>query len=243
MMASETQDRPRTVIPGRSWPPHDTEESVLGTNLHQTTITNLRWGINEIASLRRAPGQLVPWEAQSQTLLLGCQRPNNSFYRTYPDVFVYPRPINPGKGSLTVEVDGPPLLIVEVLSDATYDVDLDLNEGKGYSYARAGVREYLTLDPASEFVPEGIRAWRLDDGVYQPWLPEADGRWHSARIDVAISLEGVMAAVYTRDGRRILREGEGEVERARLREELARKDAEVERLQQLLAQRQGTNGG
>jgi len=251
MMASETRVRPRTIVPGRSWPPHDTEESVLGTNLHQTTITNLRWGINEVASLRRVPGQLVPWEAQSQTALLGCQRPNDSLYRTYPDVFVYPRPIDPRRGSLTVAVDGPPLLIVEVLSDATYDVDIDLAEGKGYSYARAGVREYLALDPASEFMPEGIRAWRrLEDGAYHPWLPEADGRWHSAQIDIAIALEGVMAAVYTRDGRRILREGEGEVERARLRaeiarreEELARKDADVERLQQLLDLHQGPNGG
>ncbi len=31
------------------WPPDDTEESVAGTVLHQTTIINLRWGINEAA--------------------------------------------------------------------------------------------------------------------------------------------------------------------------------------------------
>jgi len=34
------------------WPLDDTEESVVGTDLHQMTIMNLRWGINEIA---RAP--------------------------------------------------------------------------------------------------------------------------------------------------------------------------------------------
>ena len=47
----------------------------------------------------------------------------------------------------------------------------------------------------------------------------------------------MLASVYTRDGRRILREGEIEEERARLREELARKDAELERLRRLLDDR------
>ena len=32
------------------WPPDDTEESVLGTPYHQTTITNVRVGINEAAA-------------------------------------------------------------------------------------------------------------------------------------------------------------------------------------------------
>ena len=54
---------------------------------------------------------------------------------------------------------------------------------------------------------------------------------------MAIGLEGMLATVYTRDGRRILREGEIEEERARLREELARKDAELERLRRLLDDR------
>jgi hypothetical protein len=31
------------------WPPDDTEESVLGTDLHQTTIRNLTLGINMAA--------------------------------------------------------------------------------------------------------------------------------------------------------------------------------------------------
>jgi hypothetical protein len=76
-------------------------------------------------------------------------------------------------------------------------------------------------------------------------LPGADGRWYSEQIAVAIGLEGVWATVYTRDGRRRLREGEVEQERARLTEELAhrdaelaRRDAELERLRQRLGERQ-----
>jgi len=258
-MASETQARPRMAAPTHPWPPHDTEESILGTDLHQTTITNVRWGINEVAHLHQTPGQPVPWKALSQLALLGCLHPDGSTYRTYPDVFVYPRPVDERQGSFTPLRDGAPILIVEVLSESTYDADLDLVYGKAYSYARAGVQEYLTLDPMGLFLPEGIRAWRLTEGAYNPWEPEADGRWHSQQIEVAISLEGVRAAVYTREGHRILREGEVEVERARLQgeveaerarlqrdaeaerarlnEELARRDAEVERLRRLLDER------
>ena len=43
------------------WPPHDPEESIPGSDLHQGTITNLRLGINEAARLGLPPGQPVPW--------------------------------------------------------------------------------------------------------------------------------------------------------------------------------------
>jgi hypothetical protein len=230
-MTSGTQTAARPTLPGDVWPPDDTEESILGSDLHQTTIANLRLGINEAARSGLPPGQPVPWQALSQIALLGCVRPDGSAYRTYPDLFVYPRPIDPARGSLTLEVDGPPSLVVEVLSEATYEADLDLVRGKGYSYARAGVPEYLALDPTGTILPEGIRAWRLVEGGYRPWSPEADGCWHSRQIAVAIGLEGVWATVYTRDGRRLLREGEVEQERAQLR-------AEVERLRRLLDEQQ-----
>ena len=57
-------------------------------------------------------------------------------------------------------------------------------------------------------MPEGGRAWRLENGVYEPWKPDADGRWRSVQIDVAIGLEGAMVTVYTRAGGRQPREGE-----------------------------------
>ena len=67
-----------------------------------------------------------------------------------------------------------------------------------------------------------------------PWEPDEDGRWQSAQIEATIGLEGMLATVYTRDGLRMLREGE-------IEEELARKDAELERLRRLLTDRQGRN--
>ena len=237
MMASERQSRPRPFLPMEAWPPDDTEESVLGTDLHQTTITNLRWGINEVASLHRAPDLVVPWKALSQIALLGCVHRDGSAYRTYPDVFVYLRAIERNRGSVTLEVDGPPALIIEVLSESTYEADLDLVRGKSYSYERAGVQECLTIDPTGEFLAQGIRAWHLVQGRYLPWEPDANGRWQSDQIPIAIGLEGSLATVYTRDGRRMLREGEIERERAREREERDRLREELERLRRLLHER------
>ncbi len=237
-MASETQTRPRTWPPDDVWPPDDTEESVVGTDLHQMTIMNLRWGLNEAAQLRAAPGQDRPWQALSQTMVTGFERPDGSRYKTLPDVFVYRQPIDQNRGSLAVGVDGPPILIIEVLSESTYDSDLDIARGKGYAYARAGVHEYLALDPNGAFIAEGGRAWRLVDGVYQPWERDSDGRWRSARIPIAIGLEGLLATVYTDDGQRMLHEGEIAREQARIQEELARKDAELERLRRLLDEQQ-----
>src|SRR5579885_2830208 len=86
-MAHETQTATRLAYPTEVWPPDDTEESVVGTDLHQTTIINLRLGINEIAHSRRQAGQPVPWHALDQTVLLGCRRRDGTAYRTQPDVF------------------------------------------------------------------------------------------------------------------------------------------------------------
>jgi hypothetical protein len=43
-----------------------------------------------------------------------------------PDVFVFPHPIDPMQGSFNLTQDGAPVLIIEVLSESTYEADLDL---------------------------------------------------------------------------------------------------------------------
>ncbi|HEV7215667.1 MAG TPA: Uma2 family endonuclease [Chloroflexota bacterium] len=212
------------------WPPDDTEESVLGANLHQTAIITLRTGINEAAALAVPEGAAVPWQAGGQTMIRGFRRLDGSAYTTLPDVFVYPKPWDDERGSLHLANDGPPVLIIEVLSRETFESDLNLKRGKGYSYARAGMREYLTLDPAYRYAPEGGVGWRLVDGEYRPWRREIDGRWLSQTLPLAFGLEGARAAVYAADGRRFLREGE--VARALAVQEQLRRD-EVARLEQL----------
>ena len=217
-----------------AWPPDDTEVSCLGTNLHQTTITNLRWGLNEAARANQASGQPLPWTALSQMLLLGCRHPDGSYYRTYPDVFVYLAQVDGDRGSLAVDADGPPALVIEVLSEGTFEVDIDHIRGKGYSYARAGVPEYIVLDPTGHFLAQGVAAWQLIDRQYRVWDPGQDGRWYSRQLAVAIALEGAQAAVYLSDGQRMLAEGEVGEAFARKDAELVRKDAEIARLRRLL---------
>jgi Uma2 family endonuclease len=228
-----------------AWPPDDTEESIVGVDLHQRTILSTRMGINEAALLATEPGVEVPWYATDQLLLLGCVRRDGSLYRTMPDVFVFPHPIDPLQGSFSLSQDGAPVLIIEVLSESTYESDLDLVRGKGYSYARAGVREYLTLDPTGRWLAEGGRGWRLVQGVYQPWEVDEAGRWRCESIGVSIGLEGAAVTVYTHAGVPIPREGqimatlarkdaEHAEEIVRKDAELARKDAELEELRRLL---------
>lgn len=223
-------------LPGDVWPPDDTEESVVGTDVHQMTILNVRLGTNEVARVPTPPDGPAPWQALSQTIITGFQRPDGSRLKTLPDVFVYLRPIGRRRGSVALSVDGPPALIVEVLSESTYESDLDLVAGKGFSYAQAGVREYLTIDPSGEFLPERVRAWRLCDGVYRPWEPDPAGRWRSDAIAVAYGLEDMLATVYTLDGQRQPREGEIAAMLAERDRALAQQDAELAELRRRLAQ-------
>lgn len=189
------------------WPPDDTEESILGVDRHQLDIFTLRGGINEEAR-RSAGGGPQPWQAITQIMFLGCRRPDGSAYTVLPDVMVFPRAMDIDRGSYLLRQDGPPVLVVEVASESTYRADLDVERGKAWSYAHAGVGEYLVLDPSARFVPELGRGWRLVNGVYRPWAPDEAGRWRSEAIPVAIGVEGGLAAVYGADGRRRLREGE-----------------------------------
>jgi len=177
------------------WPPDDTEESVLGTNIHQDTITTVRGGVNQAASRAARP-----WRAGGQTNVAGFFRPDGSAYTTLPDVFVYRVPFDRRRATLSLAADGPPALIVEVLSPETYGTDLDLERGKGYSYRRGGVAEYLTLDPLGRYLREQGRGWRLVGGTYVPWERGPAGRWASD-LGIGIGFEGVRVIVYDAGGR------------------------------------------
>src|SRR5579883_3112922 len=110
------------------WPPDDTEESIVGVDRHQLDIISLRTGINEEARRLAGTGPL-PWQAITQIMLLGCRRPDGSPYTVYPDVFVFPRPMDRTRGSYSLRQDGPPVLVVEVAGESTYQADLDVARG------------------------------------------------------------------------------------------------------------------
>jgi Uma2 family endonuclease len=193
---------------GLSWPLDDTEESVTGTDRHQQTILNLRLGINEIARATADSDAPLPWQALSQTMLMGFSHPDGSPCTTLPDVFVYSRPMPRDRSSLSVALEGPPCLIVEVASDSTYSSDLDLRHGKAWSYQHEGVAEYLVVDTTKLYIVEGGRGWRLREGHYEPWLPDTEGVWWSEEIPLGFGTAEMMISVFDRQGRGVPREGE-----------------------------------
>lgn len=70
---------------------------------------------------------------------------------------------------------GPADLVIEIISEESFKRDRD---DKFYEYESAGIGEYWLFDPR----PRRQRAefYRLSEaGVYQPILPDAEGRYHS----------------------------------------------------------------
>ena len=181
------------------WPPDDTEESVLGPPLHQGNIATAINGLKDAADAATVPGQDPPWQASGQNLILGLCRPDGTRYDVLPDVFAFRRPFDVRRPSLALAQDGPSALVIEVLSRDTWKADVNLERGKGWAYATAGVAEYLILDPAAEFIGASGRGWRLEGGVYAPWLPDEQGRWISA-LGPGFGFEGIWLVVYTADG-------------------------------------------
>lgn len=180
------------------WPPDDSEESVVGSELHQRVIDAARDG-TEMAGIANSAG----WHVLSQVAISGFRRPDGTPYTMLPDVFVHPLP-NPHPESgeaLTFAEIGIPLLAIEVLSESTWRQDLDKRSGKAWSYANAGVGEYLIVDFNRRYMAEPVRALRLAGGAWTPWLPNAEGRWESLVLGVSFAFDGLYLRVYDAQGR------------------------------------------
>ncbi len=164
----------------------------MGSEYHQHIIDASRDGLR---MARRANG--ASWHALSQVPLAGFRRPDGSPYTMLPDVFVHPRP-NPHPASgqtLTFAEVGVPLLVIEVLSETTYQQDLNEVEGKAWSYANAGVAEYLIVDYDQRYIDEPVRALRLEGGRWVRWPANEQGRWESVQLGVSFEFDGLYLRV------------------------------------------------
>jgi Uma2 family endonuclease len=178
--------------------PDDTEESLVGTAGHQSTIHVAYDGLLICAKRRK-----VPWFIGNQLVLLILQEGHDQPRRIAPDLMVYRSlslPSDPG--SVAVAMYGPPALVIEVASPSTAidnDVNL-LNPGaKPQLYARIGVDEYLVFDPTGALLGEQIWARRRGPTGFEGWEPEADGRWRSV-LGVSFAPQGMLLRVYDHDG-------------------------------------------
>ena len=170
----------------------------MGSEYHQHVIDAARDGLRMAARANDAS-----WHVLSQVPLAGFRRVDGSPYAMLPDVFVHPRP-NPRPESgatLTMAEVGVPLLVIEVLSETTYRWDIDEQQGKAWSYADAGVADYLIVDYARRYIDEHVRALRLANGRWTRWPPTAGGRWESATLGVSFGFDGLYLRVYDAAGR------------------------------------------
>ena len=176
----------------------DTEESILGTPIHQLVIVTL---FDSLSRHRRR--NALPWFIGNQIrkrIPTGMGQPP---YQPSPDILVHATLGTPPEASLDLRVTGPPALALEVASPSTareHDLDTLAPKAKPAAYAAAGIPEYLAYDPTGDIIPERVRAWRADArGVYAPWLPDERGHWVSA-LGISFAPRGVLLRVYDAAG-------------------------------------------
>jgi Uma2 family endonuclease len=223
------------------WLPDDTEESVVGIQIHQDNLYSLAITLRDLFDER---GQ--HWGAGSNLALLGLTRRDGTAYEPMPDVLIHPRPVTYEMASIDVRREGLPWLVIEVASRST--VRQDVGE-KAATYARHGIPEYIVFDPYGDLlgtqrgIPSGTQLWarRLPRdahgqpiaGVYEPWEAEADGRWHCLTSPgLSFAPQGLWLEVWDAQGQPVPR-----VSEERHRRRIAEQQAEMERQQRLDAER------
>ncbi len=206
----------------------DTEESIVGSDYHQRTITLVYTSLAACG-----PERGLPWYIGNQ-LRMVIPREGGGTLSLSSDLLVHPNLRHlPNRDALHVATEGLPTLVIEVASPSTA-LTRDLQEKRDL-YAHLGIAEYLVFDPAQRFIPDLLTAWKLPatGHHYQPWLPEADGRWHST-LGIAFAIAEPFLRVYDQEGQLVL---------TRQEEALQRHQAEATRQQladQLAAERRRT---
>jgi len=142
------------------------------------------------------PGQAVPFQAVSQTTLLGLKRRGRTNIKAMPDVFIFKKPVDGHRPSFHLRGDGPPAMAIEVGSDSTFDQDVDFEAGKGWILRRG--RHRRVCDGRHQRVPAKIHRCRLGACTKGPTrsarsTPKASGgvsrclshrgaRWHGGGL-------------------------------------------------------------
>ena len=108
-----------------------------------------------------------------------------------PDVYVCFGARNKDRYSYKIWEEGgiAPQVVVEITSRSSKTADLATKKG---IYEMLGVEEYYAFDPLKEYIPQGLRAFRLKRGSYQETTPKlakpAAFRVYSPRLD--LDMEG-----------------------------------------------------
>jgi hypothetical protein len=201
----------------------DSEEDLVGSDLHQDVIDALYEGV-----WLAGPQRGRHWHVGRQLMLLIADIGSGKEWHPSPDLMVHP---DADPGTLTAfdtRLLGMPPFIVEVASASTVGYD---RGAKRNGYFLAGVEEYVVFDPTGEWISARVEAWRREaGGEVVRWQPE-DGRWRSRRVGVAFAIDGLLLRVYDEAGEPMPTFREQEQLRTRQQQELdarARRIAELE---------------
>ena len=209
----------------------DTEESVMGSDLHQAAIGEFHASLYEYAEALAASG-VPPWYVSTQVTVIVSLPERERPWQPKPDVFVVQGVEAHPRTSYDTRTEGPmPPFILEVASESTWRYDVG---EKAVLYGAVGVQEYLVFDPTTTFLGSSLRGWHRTVDGWVPWLPveSKDGQqlWHSTLLGLTFHAEGLLLRVdhpergtlpIRRDLRRQI---------SRLEQELLAARAELERL-------------
>jgi Uma2 family endonuclease len=207
--------------------PDDTEETLVGSFIHQETIVTTYEGL-KVCARRRG----LPWFVSNQLFLVIPRGNMIPPRRIAPDIAVFPSLEVTNPASLAVARHGAPALVIEVASPSTglhNDLNLLDPDGKPRLYERIGVEEYLVYDPTAEAVGVEVWAQRRGPSGFIPWEPEGDGRWHSA-LGVSFAPQGMRLRVYDHAGQLVPSSNEFDAMLAERDQELAALREQLRRL-------------
>lgn len=208
----------------RLWLHDDREEDLVGSDWHQRAIDCLFDALQDLAE-----EEDLPWHVGNQHTL-AAYTPDGRVWRPCPDIMVHARAGRNAREEIVLAVEGPPALVIEVLSPTTWHYDADDVRGKAAGYMAIGVLEYLLFDPIGTYLDAQCKGWRQRDGSVEEWLPETDGRYVAASLGVSFRPEGVYLRTYDRSQVLVPTRDERRQDNARLRSERTRQLHENVRL-------------
>jgi hypothetical protein len=212
-----TQDQPLTH--GLWLLTDDTEEDLVGSDLHQDVIDAAYEGV-----WLAGPQYGRRWHVGRQLMLLIPDIGLGKDWHPSPDLMVHPDADPAPLTAFDTRTLGMPPLLLEVASASTFAYD---RGAKRNGYFLAGVQEYLVFDPAGEWVPGHVDAWRRDEaGEVVPWRSAA-GRWHSTTVGISFAIDGLLLRVYDSAGEPMPTFREQEQLRAQQQRELAEQQREL----------------
>jgi Uma2 family endonuclease len=186
------------------------------------------WSASGFAhSLRNyAHEQGLPWYVASMLPIL-YEWPNAAHKKTLaPDAFVAFVPER-ARASYDLTVEGVfPAFVLEVVSPSSVARD---QQEKLHAYELLGAREYALFTPreGAASTLEGYR--RGDDGTFEPWPLDDQGRLWSAVLGLHLVVRGALLQAQTAEGRLLLTPEQAEEARRQAEDEAAHLRRELER--------------